>query len=147
MSDERDLWKDLQQDVVKLEAALKQAKQCEQEVWAEIMKWSVDNISNALRIRAGGSALMPWPGHVATPAKPPRLAEFCLSVFLDKAKSDALLGDLNERFVRDCERFDVDRARRIYLGRALRSLWPLLKRAVARGIKWVAFVEGVRRLF
>jgi hypothetical protein len=64
---------------------------------------------------------------------PPRLAEFCLALFMSGAKGEALLGCLSERFERDCKRFGVARARRIYWAQAIqKSLWPLLKRAFAR---------------
>jgi hypothetical protein len=81
------------------------------------------------------------------PVEPPRVAEFCLSLFLRGDKADALIGDLNERFEQDCERYGAKRAARIYWGRALRSLWPLLRRAAARVIRWSFMIESVRRLF
>jgi hypothetical protein len=81
------------------------------------------------------------------PVEPPRAAEFCLSLFLSGDKADALIGDLNERFEQDCERYCVKRAKLIYWARTLRSLWPLLRRAAARAIKWGVMIDSVRRFF
>jgi hypothetical protein len=80
-------------------------------------------------------------------AEPPRIAEFCLALLLSKAHGEAAIGDLSERFEEDCERFGVDRARRMYWGRALKSLLPLLRRAAVHAIKWVVTAEMVRQLF
>jgi hypothetical protein len=80
-------------------------------------------------------------------AEPPKVADFLLTLFLSEAKGEAAIGDLSERFENDCQRFGAARARRMYWGRALRSLWPLLRRVAARVIKWTALVEGVRRFF
>jgi hypothetical protein len=78
---------------------------------------------------------------------PPRTAEFCLALFLNKARGEAMIGDLSERFEQDCERFGPQRARRLYWGRALRSLWPLFRRATVRAIKLSVVVETVRKFF
>lgn len=80
-------------------------------------------------------------------AEPPKAAEFCLALFLDKTKGDALIGDLSERFDMDCARFGAKRARRLYWGRALKSLWPLMRRLAARAIKLGVVIEYVRRIF
>ena len=61
-----------------------------------------------------------------TAAEPPALAEFLVGALLPNAKSDAAIGDLNERFERDCQEYGAARARRLYWSRTLRSLWPLL---------------------
>lgn len=78
---------------------------------------------------------------------PPKIADYCLSLFLSPAKSDAIIGDLNERFVQDCQRYGTARARQHYWGHTLWSLWPLLKRAAARAVRWGVVFEGVRRFF
>jgi hypothetical protein len=78
---------------------------------------------------------------------PPKIAEFCLALFLSKARGEAMIGDLSERFEQDCQQFGPERARRLYWGRALRSLWPLLRRTFARAIKWGVVVESMRRFF
>src|SRR5262245_15748288 len=76
---------------------------------------------------------------------PPKRAEFLLAIFLDKAHSDAVLGDLNERFNRDVKELGPDRAARLYWGRALRSLLPLFGRAIRRAMKWGMIVDAIRR--
>jgi len=78
---------------------------------------------------------------------PPWLPEFCLSLLMSKASGEAAIGDLSERFELDRERFGAARARRMYWGRATRSLWPLIGRAAARAIKWSVVAEAVRRYF
>ncbi len=40
-----------------------------------------------------------------------------------------------------------DRAVRLYSARTLRSLWPLLRRAIGKALKWGAVIATVRRLF
>ena len=56
---------------------------------------------------------------------PPRLAEFFVALFLSKKKRDAVLGDLEERFDKNCEDFGLRRARVRYWAEALNSLGPL----------------------
>jgi len=78
--------------------------------------------------------------------EPPRLPEFLLVVFASAEYCDAWLGDLNERFTRDCQAVGLSRARRLYWARSLRSLWPVLQRAIARGVKWGAILSTLKRL-
>ncbi len=80
-------------------------------------------------------------------AEPPQLADFCLSLCLSGAKAEAVIGDLNEKFHRDCDHFGAERARRMYWGRTLRSLGPLLLRIGSRVIRWGLVIESVRRFF
>jgi hypothetical protein len=58
-----------------------------------------------------------------------------------------MLGDLDEFFEQDCDGLGPERARDRYWGRALRSLWPLLRRAASRLVRWGSVVELARRLF
>lgn len=78
---------------------------------------------------------------------PPKIAEFCLALFLSKARGEAMIGDLSERFDQDCQQLGAERARRIYWGRTAKSLWPLLRRGAARAFKWGVVVASVRRFF
>jgi len=39
------------------------------------------------------------------------------------------------------------RAVRLYWARTLRSLWPLLRRAIGKALKWGVLIATVRRLF
>jgi hypothetical protein len=78
---------------------------------------------------------------------PPRLAEFLLTVLATSRRTEAMIGDLNEYFTRECEEFGRDRAVRLYWARALRSLGPLLRRAAGKVLKWGAVIAAARRLF
>jgi hypothetical protein len=82
------------------------------------------------------------------PPEPPKVADFLLTVFASSsAKKDGIVGDINERFARECDQMGVSRARRRYWSRTLHTVWPLLSRAVAKAVKWGAVIEGVRRYF
>ena len=78
---------------------------------------------------------------------PPKLAESLLAALLKPAHADALIGDLNERFADESEKFGRPRAVRLYWARTLRSLWPLLVRAISKASKWGAVIDAVRRHF
>ena len=82
---------------------------------------------------------------VETP-DPPFAAELLLSLFLTKKRADAVIGDLNEQFHKNCLQCTPARARRLYWRGALRSVGPLLMRAIGRAIRLGAFAEFVRRL-
>jgi hypothetical protein len=104
---------------------------------------SVDMEEALRKLEALREALGPPPVSQEPPklAEPPRLAESALALFLKGAKGEAVIGDLNERFHRDCRKYGVARARQMYRAQVLRSLWPLAWRAAKRvGI----FVEIVR---
>jgi hypothetical protein len=89
------------------------------------------------------------PAPVAPPAavriEPYPAAEFLITAIVPKRRRDALLGDLEERFARDCEKFDLDRARRRYSAGVanilLRLAWPALKR-----LRWWALLAAAWRL-
>ena len=78
---------------------------------------------------------------------PPGLAEFLLMLFATKRRAEYVTGDLNERFATECEKLGRDRAVRLYWARTLRSLRPLLWRAMGKAVKWGAVIAAVRRLF
>ena len=80
-------------------------------------------------------------------SEPPGLAEFMVGLLLSGAKREAALGDFDEVFRQDCDRFGGRRARRLYWARAIRSVWPLLRRVAGRLIRWGALAELVRRYF
>ncbi len=77
----------------------------------------------------------------------PKIAEFLLTMILQSSRADAVIGDLNEYFTRECKEFGRDRAVRLYWARTLRSLWPLLRRAIGKALKWGAVIATMRRLF
>jgi hypothetical protein len=76
---------------------------------------------------------------------PPALAKFLLS-FATGRRADHMIGDLNERFARDCKEFGRHHAVRQYWKNARRSLAPLLWRAIVRMLKW-AIVAAVKWYF
>jgi len=78
---------------------------------------------------------------------PPRIAESLLTVFATSSRAEAAIGDLNERFADECKKLGQRRAVRLYWARTLRSLWPLLRLAIGRALKWGAVVATVRRFF
>ena len=74
--------------------------------------------------------------------------EFCLRLFLSRATCKALLGDLDEGYALDCERFGRRRAQFLYACDLTRSLWPVLVSGVRKLVGWSAFasaIEWVRR--
>jgi hypothetical protein len=77
---------------------------------------------------------------------PPKLAEFLLIAFAATRHAEAQIGDLNERFADECKKLGRDRAVRLYWARTLRSLWPLLRRAIGKALKWGALIAAVKRL-
>jgi hypothetical protein len=87
--------------------------------------------------------LIPSP---AMPEKfdPPGLAEFLLVLFTPKRRAKYIIGDLGEQFARKCEELGHDRAVRWYWAEMLRSLWPLLWRAICKAMKWGAIIDWAR---
>jgi len=77
--------------------------------------------------------------------KPPTNAEYLLHLFLRGDERDALIGDLIERYVGKHERFGERRAKVWFYSEVLRSLWPLLKRFLAKASGFIALGEWIRR--
>jgi hypothetical protein len=75
---------------------------------------------------------------------PPMLAEFLLTAVATSSRAEAAVGDLNERFADECQKFGRRRAVRLYWARTLRSLWPLLVRAIGKALKWGAVIATTR---
>jgi hypothetical protein len=75
---------------------------------------------------------------------PPKIAEFLLIAFATTRYAAHAVGDRNEVFARECKELGRDRAVRRYWADTLRSLRPLLTRAIERALKWGA---AFRRLF
>jgi hypothetical protein len=63
---------------------------------------------------------------------PPKAAEFLLTLLATTRRADAMIGDLNERFTDECQQFGRDRAVRLHWARTLRSLPPLVWRAIGK---------------
>jgi predicted DNA-binding protein (UPF0251 family) len=104
-------------------------------------------VDGHLIVRAKGLGIKIVLSTKADNQNPPQLAELLLLLFAMTHHAEAQVGDLNERFTRDCEDIGRDRAVRLYWARTLRSLWPLLVRAIGKALKWGAVVAALRRLF
>jgi hypothetical protein len=59
-------------------------------------------------------------------SKPPPLAVFCISLLAPKNTAQAILGDLQELFHKNVERFDEKQARRMYWMEVVANVRPLL---------------------
>ena len=66
---------------------------------------------------------------------PGGVVEFLLTALSSSSRDEAQIGDLNERFADDCKKLGCRRAVRLYWARTLRSLAPLLRRAVGKALK------------
>ena len=77
--------------------------------------------------------------------EPPGVAEFLLEIFLTSTRGQALIGDMSERFGCDCVELGRKRAVRRYWAHTVRTLLPMLRRAIARAIKWGALVDAFWR--
>lgn len=78
------------------------------------------------------------------PPAPPPAAEFIFSALLPKKGREFLLGDMDERFSSDCERFGVERARRRYWASVINSVIPLLWKRTKK-IRALAYLEVARK--
>jgi hypothetical protein len=78
---------------------------------------------------------------------PPKIAEFLLIAFATTRYAAHVVGDRNEVFARECKELGRDRAVKRYWANTLRSLWPLLTRAIERALKWGYVIAALRRLF
>ncbi len=84
-------------------------------------------------------------GHIGDTREPPLLAEFLLGAFARTKDIDALLGDEEERFARNCASGMSDRrAAARYWARVLRSVWPQMWRAIKRA-GWAGLIAAVLR--
>jgi hypothetical protein len=75
-------------------------------------------------------------------SNPPSAAEFLLTMLATTRRADAMIGDLNEGFTRERREFDRARAVRLYWARTLRSLGPLVWRAIGKVV-----VAAMKRFF
>jgi hypothetical protein len=109
------------------------------------------------KIRVGISLLKLWrtnwrpefeetrPAVAPRKSEPPIIAESLLIMFAPARRADHVIGDLEERFTRECEELGRRRAVCRYWARTLHSLWPLLRRAIGKALKWGAVIDTVRR--
>jgi hypothetical protein len=75
----------------------------------------------------------------------PMNGEFILHLLLSKEDQEVVMGDLIERYGQKRERFGEQRARVWFYCEVLRSVWPLLRRAIARAGALIAAAEWLRR--
>jgi hypothetical protein len=73
---------------------------------------------------------------------PPKGAEFLLIMLATTCRVEAMIGDPNERFTRECEEFGRGRSARLYWARTLRSLPLLVSRAIGKVV-----VAAAKRFF
>lgn len=66
------------------------------------------------------------------PESPPRFAETLVQLFAPKRTVQHLLGDLQEVFEKNCNRFGKARARRLYWAQVLRAIGPGIWRRIKR---------------
>lgn len=86
----------------------------------------------------------------AQPSKrssPPASAAILLAFVAPKHSAQALLGDLEEMFQRNVDKFGDRAARRIYWFEAARSVWPLVWRLIKRMGFITLVVDYVRSKF
>jgi hypothetical protein len=116
--------------------------------------WSEDAVVNALKRRIPGLVLSLElrPTSKTEPVAsqkyvddcqldPPAFAEFLLEVFLTSKRGQDIVGDMRERFGRECIELGRKRAVRRYGAHCLRTLWPLACRTIGRAVKWGAFMH------
>ena len=89
--------------------------------------------------------LEPLTSFQPTRLRPPVNGEFALHLLLSKEEQEAVSGDLIERYGQKCERFGEQRARLWFYCEVFRSVWPLLRRAIARVSGLIAAGEWIRR--
>jgi hypothetical protein len=100
-----------------------------------------------IAIAVAGVALGLWLfGKSEEKQLPPSSAEWLLTLLVSRRKADGLLGDLEERFYRNCKNRGPRRARWLYWAETLRSIAPLLWSAAKR-IGVVAVVAAAARRF
>jgi len=98
-------------------------------------------------IAKGTVIRIPHHGSRTTQVAPPKVAEFLLTALATTPRANAMIGDLNERLADEIQKMGRDRAVRLYWARTLHSLWPLLRRAIGKAVKWGAVIAAVRRHF
>jgi hypothetical protein len=54
---------------------------------------------------------------------------------------------MHERYAVHCAKYGVRYATLYCWGHSLRSVWPLLRRALGRALKWAAIISAVKRYF
>jgi hypothetical protein len=74
---------------------------------------------------------------------PPAAAEFLLGLLCKKSIRDGVVGDFEEIFRDNCDRYGRRRAVALYWADVTRSIWPLVRRGAVRAIQLgVAYAVG-----
>lgn len=111
------------------------------ELTAEEHKVLVERIAE---LQAGMTQVAPPP---AKRSSPPAPAAFLLAFIAPKNSAQALLGDLEEMFQKNAERFGESRARRMYWFEVARSVGPLVWQWIKRMGFITLVVDYVRSKF
>lgn len=77
--------------------------------------------------------------------QPPINAEYILHLLLNRNEQEAVIGDLLELYPKKVERLGECRARFWFYAEVIRSIWPLIRRAIARASGLIALGEWIRR--
>lgn len=77
--------------------------------------------------------------------QPPGFAQWLIALTVKPKRADAILGDLSERFERDCRSQGLSRAKWLYRARVLNSIGPLLCAAAKRFSIFAAVAAVARR--
>lgn len=77
--------------------------------------------------------------------EPPRAADFLLVLFATSKRDVAAVGCINESFEQDADRWGPARARRRYWAQALKLLWPIIRCAAGRALKWAVVADFIKR--
>ena len=76
---------------------------------------------------------------------PPPFAERCMMLFASRSTREAVIGDMEQQFQANCQRFGIKRARRLYWAETIHSLGPLIWTAIKRvGIAGLA-LAGLKK--
>jgi hypothetical protein len=102
-----------------------------------------------LRTRArekpvGGSAAERYCVEV-TGMQAPKIGEFLIRLFLAREDQEAILGDLNEAYIRDEKRLGTTMAGILYYRQVAISIWPLVRKMLIRLSALASIEELVRR--
>jgi hypothetical protein len=79
-------------------------------------------------------------------SRPPANAEYLLHLVLQKEERDAVIGDLNEEYGYILNRFGRPRADIWFYKQVFQSVWPFLRRAIARAATVVWLSRLLRQL-
>jgi hypothetical protein len=112
---------------------------------ADELGWSIGTLRVRCSQLGGREKIVAALDLVPAVAKPPPVAEFLLGICAPAKRVDYVVDDMNERFLRECERYGAGRAKWLYWAQVVRSIGPLVIRAIGRALKWGFVVEVIKR--